>query len=291
MKKVLMVIGIAAYAFVSSSAPVKSLVAARSVVSTTSENVSYTAADYIQDGLVAMWDGIENAGWGVHDENATVWKNLLGDTGYDFPNCMSWDNNCFDLDSSAASVLNTSSLNIRTSKNGPASTTNPYTIEMAWKPYGSGSGNESILFGFALDGNNRTVCAFRSVYSGDWSNSNTKSMGVRIHTTTELPNVYGLSGNYLGFSPNYSSGIVITATFENGILKVYFRGMLVYETTTSISSWALPLVIGTSRRSGFLTISGKVYGKYYRCSWYGRALTEEEVLHNYRIDKIRFNLP
>ena len=27
----------------------------------------YTAKDYAQNGLLAMWDGIENAGWGVHD--------------------------------------------------------------------------------------------------------------------------------------------------------------------------------------------------------------------------------
>jgi len=38
-----------------------------------------TAKNYVQDGLIAMWDGIENAGWGVHDENATVWKDLIGD--------------------------------------------------------------------------------------------------------------------------------------------------------------------------------------------------------------------
>lgn len=37
-----------------------------------------TARDYVQDGLVAMWDGIENAGWGVHDASATVWKDLIG---------------------------------------------------------------------------------------------------------------------------------------------------------------------------------------------------------------------
>lgn len=37
-----------------------------------------TARDYVQDGLVAMWDGIENVGWGVHDESATVWKDLIG---------------------------------------------------------------------------------------------------------------------------------------------------------------------------------------------------------------------
>ena len=42
-----------------------------------------TAKDYVQDGLIAMWDGIENAGWGVHDPNATVWKDLSGN-GYDF---------------------------------------------------------------------------------------------------------------------------------------------------------------------------------------------------------------
>ena len=37
-----------------------------------------TAKSYVQDGLVAMWDGIENAGWGQHDANATVWKDLIG---------------------------------------------------------------------------------------------------------------------------------------------------------------------------------------------------------------------
>ena len=37
-----------------------------------------TARDYVQDGLIAMWDGIENAGWGVHDPNATTWKDLVG---------------------------------------------------------------------------------------------------------------------------------------------------------------------------------------------------------------------
>lgn len=33
---------------------------------------------YVKDGLIAMWDGVENAGWGTHDPNATVWKDLTG---------------------------------------------------------------------------------------------------------------------------------------------------------------------------------------------------------------------
>lgn len=37
-----------------------------------------TAKDYVQSGLVAMWDGIENAGWGTHDASATTWRDLIG---------------------------------------------------------------------------------------------------------------------------------------------------------------------------------------------------------------------
>ena len=41
-----------------------------------------TARDYVQDGLIAMLDGIENAGWETHDATATVWKDLSGN-GHD----------------------------------------------------------------------------------------------------------------------------------------------------------------------------------------------------------------
>lgn len=37
-----------------------------------------TAADYVKEGLVAMWDGEENAGFGIHDQYATTWKDLAG---------------------------------------------------------------------------------------------------------------------------------------------------------------------------------------------------------------------
>lgn len=33
---------------------------------------------YVTNGLIAMWDGIENAGWGVHDQSATTWIDLSG---------------------------------------------------------------------------------------------------------------------------------------------------------------------------------------------------------------------
>ena len=38
---------------------------------------------YVKDGLIAMWDGEWNAGYGVHDPNANVWKDLSG-RAFDF---------------------------------------------------------------------------------------------------------------------------------------------------------------------------------------------------------------
>ena len=37
-----------------------------------------TARDYVQDGLIGLWDGIENAGFGIHDSGAGAWKDLFG---------------------------------------------------------------------------------------------------------------------------------------------------------------------------------------------------------------------
>ena len=38
-----------------------------------------TAKDYVQDGLIAMWDGIENAGWGQHNSSErSIWVDLVG---------------------------------------------------------------------------------------------------------------------------------------------------------------------------------------------------------------------
>ena len=40
---------------------------------------TYTSEGYLQDGLVAQWDGINNAGVGLHLPDSGVWKDLVGD--------------------------------------------------------------------------------------------------------------------------------------------------------------------------------------------------------------------
>ena len=51
---------------------------------------TYTSASYVQDGLIAQWDGIDTVGTGVHDPNATVWKDLAGQNYLTLTNSAAW---------------------------------------------------------------------------------------------------------------------------------------------------------------------------------------------------------
>ena len=57
-----------------------------------------TAKSYVQDGLVAMWDGVENAGWGTHSNSTTTWVDLTGN-GYDATQLLAtgwhWGKDCY----------------------------------------------------------------------------------------------------------------------------------------------------------------------------------------------------
>lgn len=45
---------------------------------------------YLEDNLIAQWDGIWNAGLGIHDANSTIWKDLIGnyDAYLNEPTCV-----------------------------------------------------------------------------------------------------------------------------------------------------------------------------------------------------------
>ena len=64
---------------------------------------SYTSADYVQDGLITQWDGIDNAGMGTHNPNATVWKDLAGNLDLTLTANGSWTNgNALSINDTAA---------------------------------------------------------------------------------------------------------------------------------------------------------------------------------------------
>ena len=86
MRTMWMICALSALAAIAS--PVRSMVGAKHI------NAAQTAwtNPYVTDGLVAMWDGEWNAGGGVHDATATVWKDLAGSS--DLAITGTWGTNC-----------------------------------------------------------------------------------------------------------------------------------------------------------------------------------------------------
>ena len=217
-----------------------------------------TARDYVQDGLVAMWDGIENSGFGVHDQNATVWKDLIGSDDLIMRNCK------FEQDSIVSdSQINVSAYSSITRNFGDMS------LEVAFRD-NIKRVNHDLL---SLDVKPGTGIV---VFGGQDENS-TLDWWV-------LGNDTYVAANTLGNTNPTSSSI----TLSSGLFRFYRIGLEISSLKTSYNDITGFLSLFSLRNS-----EGRhnLIGAIYCVRLYSRALTAEEIAHNYAIDKARFNLP
>ena len=240
----------------------------------------YTVADYVQDGLCAVWDGIENAGVGIHDDTLTQWKDLIGECPliWDVSKC-TWEENAIaNYSTSNAQTLRQmaaigypwwSSIGIfsETESDGYFSVGN-YTIEIVarssvnvalFQPY-----NANGFGGFA--------------YGSPWSS---------FRLVFSPANGWKGGGQYKGFEliglenvPLSFSGIAR----PTGGSQLFANGKLVLESDVVIESVSMNL-----RQYTLFAVPANG-GAVYCLRIYNRALEEHEVMHNYRIDKVRFGL-
>ena len=220
-----------------------------------------TARDYVQDGLIAMWDGIENAGWGVNDPSATVWKDLSGN-GNDLTQTgtvnTTWENDAcvFDKNRGMGMTSFLAAKDAVLSKN--------WTLEVVFSITSTNNINGS-LFGLGVP-QHRTLFVFVNA-------------GVSIQSALfKYTNVIPIGENSL----NQVNHLAIT-----GDGRVYVNGEFY---TQRISSTDEPR--STSFNIGYLPqIKDYMIGKINAIRFGGENLTAEEIAHNYAIDKARFNLP
>ena len=223
-----------------------------------------TARDYVQDGLIAMWDGIENAGWGVHDPSATVWKDLVG--GYDVSNSysdMTWTDNGYSFGnnkgnffyrSSATEILNTVKSKL-------------FTMEVVRSSYSPISNTGFISIG---GNSNRNIMIFDSYEVIDNACiflGNVNRAGITV------PNL-SFARTFVG---NLSS--ILIYTNSTGGISGQFGEISNNDSELWIGRISYP--IGNTVCNGIVNA----------VRFYSRALTEDEIAHNYAIDKARFNLP
>jgi len=214
-----------------------------------------TAADYVQYGLVAMLDGIENAGWGVHDANATVWKNLVTGATALLPSGFAVGTDCISVSDATKNL-------VVSDYSG-----SDFTIEYVFALADSNTGRECLFE--SLAGNSAFRYKATSSVQDFWSaNGYTKNLltrtgnvGVRHHIASSLSGIYA----------------------SGSIGRDYVDG--VYITGGSLSR--VPASLGGFRigRTGYTT-----YQDVCCIRIYSRAIAAAEIVANYEIDKVRFGI-
>lgn len=212
-----------------------------------------SARSYVNDGLVAMWDGIENAGWGVHDANATVWKDLSGN-GYDLElrNSAHFDiNSLVTAEKNNVSALLDRTLSYR-------------SIEVCGFADESRNSSALVCFGNYLDSGIMLVCYWNSIQT--------------------------YNGNYqIKFTNPVSARSTWSGTHDGSNHLAYVNGKAAVGTITTNNWSSRAGTFGLSGSSNYAAYN--FVGNYYCVRLYTRALTAAEIAANYAIDVQRFNFP
>ena len=238
---------------------------------------------YVQRGLVAAYDGIDNVGTGSHDSSATTWKNLADDSSLDgtCDSKLSWVNgNGWTVSGDCKPVTVGSGLAAVISKTN-------CTIEVACQPsfvnkrfvyfsqYNGGSSYRTVSLENAVDGKFRLFRTRINSSAGDY--------------------------NWAGITPAATANTFVSFSFAlaNKYPKFYKGGDL---KATATAAWgdasaSTQSVIGgepwsSSNRSGSnfdSTYKVAFNGTYHAFRVYNVTLTAAEIAWNAGLDAVRFD--
>lgn len=212
-----------------------------------------SARSYVNDGLIAMWDGIENAGWGQHNSSATTWKDLIGTNDLDTMNSNTFGDNC--------ALITDARLGIGSSDKHIDLYTG--TVEMVCEAAPMGRASFLRL-----------------------GNTNSSSYSLGISYTNNPGSVSGIGGNITTTGATFStSQRHFAATYDGTTYLMYVDGVPATINATSFRTYGNITIGGVGGRTYSLN------GKVYSVRVYNRVLTAQEIAANYAIDKARFNLP
>ena len=223
---------------------------------------TYTSASYVQDGLIAQWDGIDNVGTGTHDPNATVWKDLAGhnDLTIVAGRGSEWRRGiCFYMNTRTAGLA---------SAYGSEAATTYKTIEILFKKTSWGS---RILF---------------------WGGSQTRYVAFDNKDANPFHWVYfdgakrTLYAKTRCYEPN---AVVATYDDNNAVTQIYSDGAP--KATSVVGNTWNPGDNCVTLGWRSVNTAGANYGwdgEVYTIRLYNRALTPEEVARNHAIDVKRF---
>lgn len=202
-----------------------------------------------------MWDGEWNSGKGIHDSNAVVWKDLIGERDASLSGSYEWKDNCWSVSSVTGEGLAT-----WMGENLPSTQT--------W---------EIVVHPIAASAYGRLIAEAQSI----------ASPVIRNYSTMVYMYGYGMdTGVYVS---NFSQFDAHTHTIvhpSGGPMNYYIDRSLVWERSTTNDSTGTTYGYFGNRPN----LDRGIDAKYYCVRLYNRALTTEEISANYEVDKQRFNL-
>ena len=232
-----------------------------------------TAKNYVQSGLVAMWDGIENIGWKKHDSNTTTWKNLAGDDTYDIT-----------LTNKAKFVADAMEVAATGGRIAYGSTALPrndnlYHYEIVVSYDGVFSGNLMVFTGggmFTASGASRlcspVVFYVSSQYKRKGFVFGSPATLYRLDTDYTWTGKHQASGthDFMSYDGQPLSEVIFSDTF----ISMESNNTIMFSFANSNRTYDMPI--------GFRIHALRIYSS---------RLSESDRLSNYAVDKTRFNLP
>ena len=221
---------------------------------TSASGDTYTSDGYLQDGLVAQWDAINNTGVGYHVPDATTWKDIAGG-GYDL-----------SLMEGGAWMTKGTSLKVeKGSARGNTAAPAYKTIEVVYKMtatngrilFNSGSRKHFVLF----DGSGT-----KGYFDG--SNRNTPYVAWTYDATA-----------IRSMAATYSDDVIVNAVYKDGVSA---------NAGNNKNDWGTgdgKIMIGDRQVTGS---NWPWYGEVYTIRLYSTALTPEQIAANHAVDVARF---
>lgn len=224
---------------------------------------------YIEDGLVLHLDAIDNIGEGdsKHSDTSNIWKDLSGNgndatlTNINQSDAESgWDDNCLKLDGIDDYAVIKDSATMKPTNQ---------TIEIVFNRTGKATNTvdgRAIVFvrwyGYTVELNNINADNQFSISYGRRSSGG-----------------YLISKKIATLNKKYH----VAATTENNLTKLYLNSMYDSEMEQIKDAYSSMNETNIGRYNDTYT-----KGNIYSIRMYNRALTQEEINHNYEIDKHRF---
>ena len=218
---------------------------------------------YVTKGLVAMWDGEWNAGFGKHDAKASKWKDIVGTSDCDPVGTPKFSGNSVELDGNSCWKINPSPELLK------AVLSPSMTCEVVLK-FGKGAtaSNEGFI-GFGKTGS-RVLWG----YAGGAPMSAGASIAFQ-HKGSPPPVSWKSNNKVEGLR-------TIVISVNSAEVLGLIDGKQYVKTTSGVATNPDPCFIGNI--DGF----GKMVGEIYCVRIYNRALDERELQSNNAIDKKRF---